>query len=187
MSEECQFKQLHISEYSANLFQPFDGAITVYTPEMVLFWKPPGPFGQWTESPFECDGRHYYCAEQFMMAEKARLFGDSQIAQAIIETRDPREQKKLGRKAKGFDENIWQAHRVEIVVRGNIAKFSQNTHMKQILLATGSRRLVEASPLDKIWGIGLAADHPDAYNVERWQGLNLLGLALEIVRDRLMN
>jgi len=67
-------------------------------------------------------------------------------------------------------------------VRGNIAKFSQNEHLKQVLIGTGQRRLVEASPLDKIWGIGLATDHPDAYMIERWQGLNLLGDALEIVR-----
>ena len=182
MSIEYQFKQMHIQSYVPELFKGFDCATIVYTEDLVLFWKPPCPFGQWTDSPFEIDGRRYMCAEQFMMAEKARLFGDHEIATAIIGSSDPREQKKLGKKVKGFEETIWHKHRLEIVVRGNIAKFSQNEHLKQVLLGTGQRRLVEASPLDRIWGIGLAADHPDAYMIERWQGLNLLGDALEIVR-----
>lgn len=102
MCNEYQFKQMHIQSYVPELFKGFDGATVVYTDDLVLFWKPPCPFGQWTDSPFEIDGRRYMCAEQFMMAEKARLFGDHEIATAIIGSNDPREQKEARKKGQRF-------------------------------------------------------------------------------------
>jgi ribA/ribD-fused uncharacterized protein len=80
---------------------------------------------------------------------------------------------------------MWNQHRREIVMAGNYQKFTQNTALREFLLTTGDRVLVEASPLDKIWGIGLAADHVDAPQPEKWPGLNLLGFALMQVRDRI--
>ena len=126
------------------------GKYELVTDKMVLFWKPPSVFGQWTRSEFEVDGVKYVTAEQFMMAEKARLFGDEDVRNQILDTTDPKLQKALGRQVRNFDESRWREVRVEIVVKGNVAKFSQNPKMKLELLATGDRCLVEASPLGKL-------------------------------------
>jgi ribA/ribD-fused uncharacterized protein len=143
-------------------------------------------FSQWWQSsPFHIDGVTYKTAEHYMMAEKARLFGDLAIADRILQSSHPKEAKDLGRQAQGFDDALWQNHRSEIVIAGNYAKFTQNTALREFLLNTGDRILVEASPVDRIWGIGLAADHPDASQPEKWPGLNLLGFALMHVRDRM--
>jgi ribA/ribD-fused uncharacterized protein len=159
--------------------------IEIITDQFVFFWRPPTVFGQWTWSEFVVDGERYTCAEQFMMAEKARLFQDEEVRARILATESPREHKKLGRKVRGFSEARWVASREEIVYRGNIAKFSQNPDMLRQLLATGDRILVEASPLDRIWGIGLRGDDPRASDRASWQGLNLLGEALMRVRATL--
>ena len=174
-----------ITEHSEEAFSQFDGTEVVITPELVLFWKPPNPFGQWTDSPFVVDGKSYRCAEQFMMAEKARLFGDEKIEQRILNSDSPREHKQLGRQVRNFEQNRWEAERCDIVFRGNVAKFMQNETFKTQLLVTGDRRMVEASPIDNIWGIGLAADNAHAYDESRWKGRNLLGNVLEEVRSHI--
>ncbi|SDW42628.1 hypothetical protein SAMN05421504_101547 [Amycolatopsis xylanica] len=97
----------------------------------------------------------------------------------------PNEAKTLGRQITGFDEQAWTKHRHDIVVAGNLAKFGQNAELKTFLLNTGDRVLVEASPLDRIWGIGLAEDDERAADPNRWLGLNMLGFALMEVRERL--
>ena len=140
---------------------------------------------QWWECDFEVDGTLYRSAEQFMMAEKARLFGDLLIREQIFQSKHPKQAKELGRKVSGFKQDIWINERYDIVKRGNLAKFSQNAELKEFLLKTGNRVLVEASPVDKIWGIGLSADDKDIENPHKWQGLNLLGFALMEVRDEL--
>jgi ribA/ribD-fused uncharacterized protein len=156
--------------------------LVVETATMVLFWQPPSVFSQWTPSVFEVEGVSYGCAEQFMMAEKARLFGDEAIRTKILASSSPRTQKALGRKVAGFDEARWNAARLELVVRGNRAKFSQNPSMLEELLRTGDKTLVEASPYDRVWGIGRAPDDPKAQDEREWRGLNLLGQALMRVR-----
>ncbi|MCR9201755.1 MAG: NADAR family protein [Planctomycetaceae bacterium] len=176
---------LHIECFDKDRLAFFDGTQVVVTAELVLFWKPPNPFGQWTISPFVVDGTDYVCAEQYMMAEKARLFGDSKTEQRIMSTDSPREHKKLGKQVIGFLEDRWITERCRIVFCGNVAKFGQNEDLKAQLMNTGDRRLVEASPLDRIWGIGFAADHPSAYQPEQWRGRNLLGETLERVRAHL--
>jgi ribA/ribD-fused uncharacterized protein len=163
----------------------FDGSQVIETATMVLFWQPPGVFGQWTTSPFTVDGVAYTCAEQFMMAEKARLFGDEATRAKILATDSPREHKALGRQVADFVAEIWDAECLGIVVAGNLAKFSQNPEMKAALLATGDKLLVEASPLDRIWGVGLRADDPRIHDQARWRGKNLLGEALMRVRAEL--
>ncbi|SFC74662.1 hypothetical protein SAMN05660479_02354 [Microbulbifer thermotolerans] len=142
-------------------------------------------FSQWYESSFEIDGVRFLTAEHFMMAKKAELFDDIKSYNKIISSKNPGEAKRLGREVKGFDESVWIDQRFEIVVQANFAKFSQNEDLKSFLLATGNRVLVEASPVDRIWGIGLSADDEAAENPNRWRGLNLLGFALMEVRDRL--
>ena len=107
------------------------------------------------------------------------------ILDKILKAKSPAEAKKLGRKVSNYDENIWVENRFEIVKAGNYLKFSQNEELKNYLLNTNNRILVEASPVDPIWGIGLAHDHADANYPEKWKGLNLLGFALMEVRDEL--
>ncbi len=157
----------------------------VETDRFVFFWKPPVVFGQWTRSNFEVDSVVYTHAEQFMMAEKARLFGDELMLRKIMASTDPSEQKKLGQAVRGFDEGVWVEQRIGIVVRGNHAKFSQSEKRLNSLLATDEKTLVEASPYDRIWGIGLRPDDPLAEQPSRWRGMNLLGQALMTVRDQL--
>jgi len=163
----------------------FTGEEVLETPDFVFFWKPPAVFGQWTPSPFTVDGVAYQCAEQFMMAEKARLFGDEETRKKMLGTDDPRAHKRLGRQVRGFEDAVWVAHRYDIVVAGNLAKFGQNQSMREVLLRTGTKILAEASPLDRIWGIGLRADDPRALERSQWRGENLLGEALMVVRTRL--
>lgn len=142
-------------------------------------------FSQWFESPFELDGSSYATAEHFMMAEKARLAGDEASVGKILQAKDPAAAKALGRRVSGYDEEAWAARRFDAVVEGNHAKFSQNPSLGDYLLATGSQVLVEASPVDPVWGIGLAQDDPRAGDPNTWLGLNLLGFALMVVRSRL--
>ena len=142
-------------------------------------------FSQWHPAPFELDGERYATAEHCMMAEKARLFGADDIRCQILQAGSPAQAKALGRQITGFKDDVWNAHRFDIVCRANLAKFSQHADLKAFLLQTGGRILVEASPVDSIWGIGLAQDDPRIDNPLQWQGLNLLGFALMTVRDQL--
>lgn len=163
-------------------------------PEFLFFWghrhnKRGGVtaacLSQWFPAGFTLDEVYYHTAEHYMMAAKARLFDDDAILAQILANADPRSVKALGRKIKGYDDARWQAHRYCAVVAGNVGKFSQNAALQQFLLATGNKVLVEASPVDAIWGIGLDQAHPDAPHPERWPGLNLLGFALMDVRGAL--
>ena len=142
-------------------------------------------FSQWWLSSFEVDKVIYKTAEHWMMAQKAELFKDNEVLEKILQAKSPAEAKKLGREVKNYNENLWLAARYDIVKQGNYHKFSQNPELKTFLLNTKDRVLVEASPVDAIWGIGMAGDHKDVLDPEKWQGLNLLGLALMEVRDEL--
>ncbi len=142
-------------------------------------------FSQWFASGFELEGIHYPSAEHFMMAGKALLFDDRETHSRILKAVTPADVKQLGREVRGFDDARWTEARFEIVVRGNLAKFSQHPALGEYLLSTTDQVLVEASPVDRIWGIGLAAEDPKASRPEQWRGLNLLGYALMEVRERL--
>ncbi|PXX57446.1 hypothetical protein DFR70_118101 [Nocardia tenerifensis] len=144
-----------------------------------------GCLSQWWPASFVVDGTEFASAEHYMMWGKARLFGDADNAARVLAARTPKEAKALGREVGGFDGAVWDAHRYDVVVRGNIAKFGQNAQLLEYLLGTGDRVLVEASPVDRIWGIGLAADDPRAADPARWLGLNLLGFALMDARAEL--
>lgn len=144
-------------------------------------------FSQWYESPFKVDGKRFLTAEHYMMYGKAMLFDDKKAAEKILTATSPGAVKAIGREVKNFDNDTWLKHRFDIVVAGNMAKFNDNPELKRFLLNTGNRVLVEASPVDKIWGIGLAQDNPAAQDPKQWQGLNLLGYALMKVRDNLLN
>jgi ribA/ribD-fused uncharacterized protein len=142
-------------------------------------------FSQWWESAFVVEEIEYNSAEHWMMAKKALLFNDETIFKKIIEVKSPAEAKKLGREVQNYNDEIWLENRYQIVKEGNLHKFSQHQDLKEFLLNTKDRILVEASPVDAIWGIGMASDHQDINNPKKWSGLNLLGFALMEVRDEL--
>jgi ribA/ribD-fused uncharacterized protein len=149
--------------------------------EFELFWR--GPFSQWHQSYFTINNIMYNCSEQYMMSQKALLFDDKEIYSQIMKAHDPKQIKDLGKKVKNFDNYIWEENRFTIVLKACIAKFSQDETLKKLLLNTGLKTLVEASPYDNIWGIGLGEENPKARIREEWCGLNLLGLALTITRE----
>ena len=159
--------------------------------EIIFFWgHTPDPtritaacLSQWYDCTFEVDGVMYHTAEQYMMACKARLFGDKDILDKIMSADHPRDYKKLGRRISGFDSTVWDGKKYDIVVEGNKAKFGQHAELREFLLSTGDAILAEASPYDKIWGIGLNRYQAQKVPVEQWQGENLLGCALMDVRD----
>ncbi|KAI9796465.1 MAG: hypothetical protein M1833_006133 [Piccolia ochrophora] len=162
--------------------------------DTIYFWKPEqedGFLGQWYPSPFTArtaDGEeiHYQNAEQYMMHHKGLLFApDSPITASILTTPDvtPRTIKQLGRQIPDFVESEWHEHRFSIVVDANLLKFTQDPRLKKLLLDTGDKALVEASPRDRIWGIGFGKKNAPAQRA-RW-GQNLLGKALMEARERI--
>jgi hypothetical protein len=141
---------------------------------------------QWYPAAFLLEDTRYPTAEHFMMTAKARLFGDHDALAKILAADDPGKAKALGRKVRGYDDLLWNEHRFSIVVEGNLAKFTQNQRLQAYLLGTGNKLLVEASPVDPVWGIGLSRDDPDARHPDKWKGSNLLGFALMEVRRRIL-
>jgi len=160
---------------------------------LVFFWGHTRTVGkmtkaclsQWYPASFVVDGLTYRTAEQYMMAEKARLFHDEGTCARIMAVAEPYACKKLGRLVSGFDATVWDRHKGEIVVRGSIAKFSQNAELKEFLLGTGNAIIVEASPYDAIWGVKLSIDDPLIRDPRNWRGENLLGFSLMEARDAL--
>jgi len=144
-------------------------------------------FSQWYEAPFEADGIRYPTAEHFMMAANARLFNDKAALDKILKATNPGAAKAYGREISGFVEKIWERQRLDVVIQANLLKFSQHPCLREFLLCTGSQVLVEASPTDRIWGVGLSAGDPDIHNPNRWKGANLLGFALMAVREELQD
>jgi len=152
--------------------------------KFTLFWN--GPFSQWATSPFEFEGMKFDRAEQFMMFCKAMFFNDIDSAKAIMNTNDPSKQKKLGRKVKNFNVKTWSKVARDIVYIGSYCKFTQNESLFEDLERTDGTTLVEASPYDKVWGIGLSEDSPLALKRETWDGKNWLGEVLTEVRKDLL-
>jgi len=168
---------------------------TIETPEFLFFWGHRVPkdgsltkscLSQWYPAKFKIEGATYFTAEHYMMASKARIFDATDIEQKILSEKDPNKVKSLGRKIKNYDDQVWENHRFDTVVKGNVAKFSQNSKLKNFLTNTTNKILVEASPVDPIWGIGLASDHPDCATPNKWPGLNLLGFALMEARTQIL-
>jgi ribA/ribD-fused uncharacterized protein len=151
-----------------------------------FFFTEASPFSQWYRCRFEADGRVFSCMEQYMMLGKARLFGDAETGEKIMAADHPRQHKALGRAVKPFDDKVWRRERETIVLTGNRAKFTQNEELRALLLATAGTTLVEASPYDRIWGIGLGANDPRAQDPAQWRGQNLLGKILTQLRDELL-
>ncbi|MBU5353473.1 NADAR family protein [Paenibacillus barcinonensis] len=153
--------------------------------KFTFFWHTASPFSQWHPADFIVNGLQYTSAEQYMMHQKALLFGDQKIAEQIMSTNSASVQKKLGRQVKGFDQTVWEAECQRIVYEGNQAKFTQNEELLAALLATRGTTLVEASPDDRIWGVGLAEENPRIHNRSTWRGTNWLGEILTRLREEI--
>jgi len=160
---------------------------TLMGEQFTFFWKNKSPFSQWYQgAPFQLHGITFVDAEHYMMWYKASVFGDTQTAQEVLNSKRPSEAKDLGRQVRGFSEPIWRVVAKIGVFRGNLAKFTQNPAILGTLLETAGTTLVEASPVDKIWGIGLAEDDPRAKSRDTWLGENWLGEVLTDVRDAIL-
>lgn len=153
--------------------------------KFTFFWS--GPFSQWYPAEFVVNGKKFTCAEQFMMYKKAEFFGDEETAEKIMSTSDPKIQKALGRKVRGFNVDAWNENAKAFVYMGNYNKFTQNSNLLKKLFDTKGTTLVEASPYDTIWGIGLTEDNPSALDRKKWRGTNWLGEILTSLREDLMN
>ena len=155
--------------------------------EFCFFWKSNSYLSNWYPSEFVIDGVKYWCVEQYMMAKKAELFNDSNTYCYIMMSNSQKEIKALGRQIIGFSDDVWIPNRERIVFEGNYAKFTQNPMLKSFLMKQKDKILVEASPFDKIWGIGLdSSDLSFVSNPHNWRGTNLLGFVLMDVRDRIL-
>lgn len=152
------------------------------TKDLYLFWR--NDFGQWAKRSFcDIDGTVYNCAEQYMMAKKAILFGDIETHRLIMAANEAKEHQQLGRKIQGFDHRLWDVHKIGIVWSANFLKFNQHDDLKQRLIDTGNRIIAEATPTDCIWGIGFSPDQAEALDVKQWRGTNLLGVILMSLRS----
>lgn len=149
----------------------------------LFFWH--GIFSNWYPCQFTMNNHKFSNSEQAMMFKKACLFQDSESQKLILKTDSPKAVKALGRKIKNFDQKTWDKHKENLVYSALLQKFSQNIDLQEDLLSTGNLVLVEASPYDKIWGIGMEVDDPDITNPTKWRGENLLGKVLMRVRDSL--
>ena len=166
--------------------QPLKLLNTKVTDKFVFFYGSRAVFSQFHPATFVLDGQRYGCAEQYMQHQKAVRFEDDDTAERILRTPYPSKQKSLGRRVVNFKEAVWSAESIDVVKRGSRAKYSQNSEMKRQLFDTYPRVLVESSPTDKLWGIGLSYNDPKAEDPSKWRGRNLLGMCLTDVRNQLM-
>lgn len=150
-----------------------------------FFYKSSSPFSNWYMGKFIHNGVEYNCGEQYMMKAKADLFNDDEVGNIIMEQTTPRKQKMLGREVRNFDPIVWDNKCIDIMVEGLISKFEQNEYCMNRLLETGDTMMVEASPTDRIWGIGLSEEDPSVLDETKWRGKNYLGIVLMKVRDEL--
>lgn len=203
LGDENRTRLINAPDYPLKKFEPgyfnskeielglSGGDVCDYKPNLLVegyyfFWETKHPFSQWHKCSFKVDGLIYSSAEQFMMYQKAKLFGDMDIAEKILKTNNVREQKKLGRQVRDFKEELWNQNAIEIVFNGNKAKFTQNSDFLDLLLSTKGKTIVEASPDDKIWGIGLSESQEESRNLLKWRGTNWLGIILSELREELL-
>ena len=147
----------------------------------VFFWG--GVYSNWFPDTFTYNGKEYNCSEQYMMEQKALTFGDTEIAQQVMEAKTPDVQKRLGRMVRGFDGDKWMEVCQDLMVPALVAKFTANDWLKQVILRSGDATLVEASPVDLIWGVGWKRTDPEILDEKNWRGMNLLGIVLMKARD----
>jgi len=148
-----------------------------------FFWK--HRLSQWHIVNFTAGSYTYNCCEQYMMHLKAVLMRDPETAAEIMNEKNPYNHQTLGRKIKNFNQEVWDMNKYSVVLTGNRARFTQSAECRELLLATGDKILVEASPYDKVWGIAMGVNDPDILDETKWRGQNLLGKVLTQVREEL--
>lgn len=156
------------------------------TDKYVFFWR--DSIAQWHMAPIfdPVSGLMFNCAEQYMMYYKAKLFGDEHAMREILNAKHPRDQQDWGRKVIGYDQEVWNNNKRSIVFNGNFLKFTQTPHLLKELLSHKGKQFVEASPNDKIWGIGMREDDPGVDDERNWKGENNLGQVITEVRDTIV-
>lgn len=155
------------------------------TDEYVFFWTKQDVYSNFYYTPFTHQGIKFKWAEQAIMYRKAKLFRAHEIAERVLLASHPNECKSLGRsKDIPFDNAVWDNNKLFIFEEIILDKF-KDPKLLAIMKSTGDRKFVEASPYDKIWGIGMKEDHPDATNRTKWKGQNLLGQVLDNVKRKL--
>ena len=155
------------------------------TDQHTFFFTDRDAFSNWHIAPFSFRGIEFNCVEQFMMYAKAKTFGDDDIAARILRAKHPKEQKALGRAVQSYDDAVWAAKRMKVVYVACREKFTQHPHLLAQLLATAGTVLVEASPYDRVWGIGMGENAPGVDDPANWRGQNLLGKVLTRLREDL--
>lgn len=152
-----------------------------YTDTHCFFWK--SKLSQWARHSFtDIDGIRYSCAEQYMMAQKALLFNDSEKYNEVMGTSHPRRMQQLGREVRGYDQKIWDENKERIVYEASKYRLEQCSEFRKLLEKTKGLILVEASPIDRVWGIGLHEDDDLVLDECNWKGQNLLGIVLTRLR-----
>lgn len=144
-----------------------------------------GYLSNWYLSDFTVKDITFTSMEQYMMYQKALVFGNKKIANEILKTNDVSVIKQLGRQVSNYDESIWNGIRQIVVYEGLFAKFSQNDDLMNKLKSTGNAVLAECAVKDHIWGIGLSMKDPNRLIKDKWNGQNLLGYSLMMVRKHL--
>lgn len=144
-----------------------------------------GYLSNWYHSSFDIEGKCFSSMEKYMMYKKACYFQDEEIARQILDVDDVAEIKALGRMVSGYDERLWNGIRQIVVYQGLLAKFMQNPELEEQLKVTGEAVLAECAVRDRIWGIGLSMHDPNRLDPGKWQGQNLLGYTLMMVREQL--
>lgn len=152
----------------------------------VFFYGSSEIYSNWHRCRFIIEGITFNCSEQAMMYYKAKMFRDYDTANKILKSKNPREQKQLGREVKNFDESYWINNREEIMYRILYEKFTQNEDFKKELLKYKQHEFVEASPYDKIWGIGLDQTNDLILDESNWRGQNLLGKCITRLKNDLL-
>lgn len=144
-----------------------------------------GYLSNWYLSDFTVDDVKFTSMEQYMMYRKALCFHDSDIAAQILEISDVAQIKALGRLVRNYDDHHWNGVRQIVIYEGLKAKFSQNPDLLKMLKDTRDALFAECAVKDRIWGIGLSMTDPDRFDRNKWNGQNLLGYALMMVREQL--
>jgi len=153
--------------------------------QFICYFGPDSVFSHWYKCDFTVNGQAWNCVEQYIMYQKALLFSDPVIAEKIRRSSDPQRHRYLGREVAGFDRMSWQRHCRQYAFEADLAKFSQNAPLRDMLLATNGKDFVEASPYDRTWGVGLSLGNSKIYDRRNWRGKNWAGEVLNAVRTSL--
>jgi len=155
------------------------------TEEFIFYFGPDSIYSHWYKSNFIISKQDFCCVEQYLMYQKAILFKGADTAKKILNSSNPARHRHLGKQVAGFNKQLWHQKCKQFAFDGELAKFYQSRALKEKLLQTIGKSFAEASPYDRIWGIGLSMSNPKIFDRTQWRGRNWSGEVLELVRDKL--